>query len=249
MAKRFTDTGKWKKEFIKGLSPKMKLLWFYILDDCDHAGIWEVDLEVAGLRIGEPVTYREAFLALGQKITTISKNKWFIADFIFFQYGELSDKNRMHQSVIGVLNKYNIQINKGHVSPFQGVKDKDKEQEKEKDKEQEKEGSAELKIVPRETIDERLADALDEIYIEQQRMKWSHIDFDLELFAFVEKVRGSPEHYKNHDTGGIRQAFIYQLKSAKKKSDGKSFNKNDRTQQNQNDIALILQHASGGSNS
>lgn len=74
MAKRFTDSGKWKKQFIKGLSPKMKLLWFYILDDCDHAGIWEVDLEVASLRIGENITYNEAFVALGPWET--KNNSW-----------------------------------------------------------------------------------------------------------------------------------------------------------------------------
>ena len=35
MAKRFTDTDKWKKGFIKRLPAKYKLLWLYILDDCN----------------------------------------------------------------------------------------------------------------------------------------------------------------------------------------------------------------------
>lgn len=134
MAKRFTDTGKWKKEFIKGLPAKMKLLWFYILDDCDHAGIWEVDMEVASLRIGEPIKYDEALLALGQQIKVIGRNKWFIEDFIFFQYGELSPKNRMHQSVIAILNKYNIPL----VSPLEGAKDMDKDKDKDKVKVEER---------------------------------------------------------------------------------------------------------------
>jgi hypothetical protein len=128
MAKRFTDTGKWKKDFIKSLPAKMKLLWFYILDDCDHAGIWEVDLEVASLRIGEPITYEEAFTALGRKIRPIGKAKWFIEDFIFFQYGELKESNRMHLSVLSILKKYGIQRDKPLISPFQGVKEQYKEQ-------------------------------------------------------------------------------------------------------------------------
>lgn len=98
----------------------------------------------------------------------------------------------------------------------------------------------------RETLDERISSALDELYIDQQRMKWSHIDFDLELFGFVEKVRGSPEHYANHDTAGIRLAFQAQLRSAKRKPNGKSYNKNDRTEFNQNELAIIAAHASGG---
>ena len=52
MAKRFTDTDRWKKPFIKGLNLEQKLLWFYILDDCDHAGLWHVDIEVASIRVG-----------------------------------------------------------------------------------------------------------------------------------------------------------------------------------------------------
>lgn len=102
----------------------------------------------------------------------------------------------------------------------------------------------EPKIVSRESIDERITDALDEIYIEQQRMKWPLIDFNLELFGFIEKVRGSPDKYANHDTSGLRLAFQAQLRNAKKKQPN---GKNDRTQQNLNDIAIALNHAAGDS--
>jgi hypothetical protein len=71
-----------------------------------------------------------------------------------------------------------------------------------------------------EIIEDRLTSALDELYIDQQRQKWSHVDFDIELMAFKEKVRGSPDHYKTHDTGGLRLAFQSQLRGAKKKSNG-----------------------------
>lgn len=109
-----------------------------------------------------------------------------------------------------------------------------------------KEGSGEKTNVPRATIDERIAEALDELYIDKQRVKWTHIDFDVELFGFIEKVRGSPEFYANHDTAGLRLAFQSQLRHAKKKTNG-SKNKHDRSQQNLNDIAIIEQHLRGGS--
>jgi hypothetical protein len=131
MAKRFTDTAKWKKGFIKSLSPKMKLLWFYVLDDCDHAGIWEVDLEVAGLRIGEVFTYDEAFVALGPQIKPIGKNKWFIEDFVFFQYGKLNPNNRLHQSVITILDNHHIDWRKPLTSPLEGAKDQEQYKEQE----------------------------------------------------------------------------------------------------------------------
>lgn len=71
------------------------------------------------------------------------------------------------------------------------------------------------------TIEERLNFAFDEIYIDQQRMKWAHIDFDFEYRTFCEKVRGSPGHYKNHDTDGLRLAFQKQLRESKNKKNGR----------------------------
>jgi hypothetical protein len=260
MAKRFTDTAKWKKEFIKGLSAKHKLLWFYILDDCDHAGIWEVDFEVASLRIGEDVNYEEAFVALGEQFEVIGKNRWWIRDFISFQYGALTEKNKMYKPVMEVLKKFNINPNIPHIiphiSPIDGgkVKDKDKVQVKVEVKDQGGVGEIEtddfkyhLKDAAEKVdrIEETLL-ALDELYIDQERPKWSHIDFDFEVKTFREKVRGSPEEYENRDTSGIRLAFQYQLRNAKKKIvHGTKASKNDRTEFNQNELAIIQQHAAG----
>jgi len=137
MAKRFTDTDKWKKPFIKSLSPVQKLFWFYITDDCDHAGIWQVDFEVAQLRVGEPISEQELIQAFGENIKIFDGGtKWFLPSFIEFQYGELNEKNRVHESVLKTLGKYNLLENKPLTSPLQGAKDKDKY--KDKDKEDEK---------------------------------------------------------------------------------------------------------------
>ena len=109
MAKRFTDTDKWKKPFIRGLQGAYKLLWLYILDDCDHAGIWQVDFEVAQIRIGEKVNEDDAIKFFGDRIEVFHDGaKWFIPDFIEFQYGNLSEKNRMHLSVITLLQKNQV---------------------------------------------------------------------------------------------------------------------------------------------
>jgi len=131
MAKRFTDSEKWKKPFIKKLPMQYKLLWFYLLDDCNHAGVWQVDLEIASLRIGYKLNLKDSITALNDKIKVFDNGeKWFIKDFIEFQYGELNEKNRAHKSVISVLNKYNLlSLNKPLTSPLQGAKDKDKDKE------------------------------------------------------------------------------------------------------------------------
>lgn len=134
MPKRFTDTDKWKKPFIRGLQGAYKLLWFYIVDDCDHAGIWQVDIEVAQLRIGEKITLPLALKNFGKKIIQLdSGTKWFIPSFIEFQYPSgLNPDNKAHGGAIKLLQKYELIDNefKPLTSPLQGSKDMvmDKEQ-------------------------------------------------------------------------------------------------------------------------
>jgi len=143
MAKRFTDTEKWKKPFIRGLQGAYKLLWLYICDDCDHAGIWQVDLDVAQIRIGEKINIEEAIKSFGDKIVIFDKgNKWFIPSFIEFQYPSgLNPENRAHNSTIILLEKYNLidKNNKPLKSSLEGAMDMDKDMVMVKDKEQAKE--------------------------------------------------------------------------------------------------------------
>jgi hypothetical protein len=109
MAKRFTDTDKWKKGFIRNLPAKYKLLWLYILDDCNHAGIWDTDFEVASIRIGSKINSTEAAKVFESQIKIFDDgNKWFIPKFIDFQYGTLNENSRPHQAVIKLLDKYDV---------------------------------------------------------------------------------------------------------------------------------------------
>ena len=131
MAKRMTDTDKWKKRFVRELSPQHKLLWFYILDDCNHAGIWDVDLEVASIRVGFDLSHDNLPSSFGEKVISFDNgDKWFIPEFIDFQYGELNPNSNVHKSVIALLDKYNLE---GYLKGSQGVqstlnnKDKDKD--------------------------------------------------------------------------------------------------------------------------
>jgi hypothetical protein len=127
MSKRFTDTDKWKKDFLRGLDSSFKLLWVFICDDCDHAGIWHFDPEVAEIRIGSKIDWAKAKDQMASKIHVFDGGKkWFIPSFLEFQYGELNEKNRVHASVFRQLDKYNLRgLLKGLNTPLDGVKDKD----------------------------------------------------------------------------------------------------------------------------
>lgn len=127
MAKRMTDTDKWKKRFVRELTPQHKLLWFYILDDCNHAGIWEVDIDVASIRVGFDLSQDDLPSLFGNKVISFDDgDKWFIPDFIEYQYGELNQNSNVHKSVINLLNKYNLEgYLKGSQRVESTLKDKD----------------------------------------------------------------------------------------------------------------------------
>ncbi len=141
MAKRFTDTDKWKKRFIKDLPVEYKIFWLYLLDECNHAGIWHVEFELVQIRLGITLSEKKALglFNVGDDARVVvfdNGNKWFVPGFIEFQYGELAENNRAHKSVIESLSKYDLmkflkndkEKEKVHSSPLQGGKDKDKEQ-------------------------------------------------------------------------------------------------------------------------
>lgn len=132
MAKRFTDTAKWQKESFFNLSPKMKLVWLYICDNCDHAGFYDFNLTLLSVCVGEAVTRDEFIATFSGKVEWLSSSKIFIPAFIEFQYGDLNPDNRAHASVLARLKKEGAY--KDLTSPLQGAKDKEKDKEQDKDK-------------------------------------------------------------------------------------------------------------------
>jgi uncharacterized phage protein (TIGR02220 family) len=140
MAKRFTDTEKWKK--LRDLSSEYKLLYNYICDACDHAGIWIVDFEIAQIYTGQRYNVKKATDALKDRVHVFDDGKkWYIKGFIEFQYITLKRNNRPHLSAINLLEKYGLDKIKGLIkdfpSPLQapciGVSDGDKDKDKDQD--------------------------------------------------------------------------------------------------------------------
>ena len=139
MAKRFTDNQKWSKSWFMDLEIEDKLLWIYMTDSCDHAGVWEINWKLTSFMVGFQVAKLPD--SFEKQVYKINEKKYFIKDFIDFQYGQLSENNRAHNSVLTILNKYML-IKQGAymplTSPFQGGKDKDKDKDKDKVKDKDK---------------------------------------------------------------------------------------------------------------
>ena len=140
MSKRMTSTDKYKKPFFRGLKGEYKLFWDYLYHDCNHAGIWIVDFDIAQVYLGNDMIVNKAdalkyFNADKIRIIEINNGKeWFILPFIKYQYGELHENNRVHNSVIAILKEK--KVFKTLTRPLKGCKDKAKAKDidKEKDK-------------------------------------------------------------------------------------------------------------------
>jgi hypothetical protein len=137
MAKRLTDSEKWKDAWFMDLPSKYKLFWLYLLDNCDHAGIWRVNFKVANFHIGEELTQHDVKMVLLGRINFLSDEYWQVTKFIDFQYGGVKN-DAVGKSVQKILNSHNLPFYiapiKGHDSPYQGTKDKDKVMVIDKDK-------------------------------------------------------------------------------------------------------------------
>lgn len=100
MAKRFTETDKWRDGWFLKLSAEQKLAWQYVCDNCDHAGIIEIVEPLANMQIGGELDWPAFVAACGHRIEKLPGGKLWIRAFCEFQYGELNPENRVHKSVL-----------------------------------------------------------------------------------------------------------------------------------------------------
>ena len=142
MAKRFLDTNLFRKRWIRELDTDMKLFWIYLLTDCDHAGIWDVDVERASFQLKLNLNQDKILKTFDRKINNFKVDKWFIPKFVQYQHGELNPNNKAHLSVIKILTKYGLHEGvrtpleppyKGDRTPLEPPKDKDKDKVKTKE--------------------------------------------------------------------------------------------------------------------
>lgn len=141
MAKRFTDTEKYRKTFFRGLPGAYKLFWDFLCLECNHAGIWYVDFQIAQIYLGDdmrvdPETALRLFNQDKKRVQVLAEGrKWFIRTFIEFQYKvspeQLNPANKVHASILTALLKEGAC--KPHASPKLGAKDKEKDKDGVKD--------------------------------------------------------------------------------------------------------------------
>ena len=200
MAKRYTDTDKWKKMWFRKLKNDHKVFWMYLLDQCDHAGIWEVDFDLAsyfcnGIKESE---IRDTFIKQYQEFD--NGKRWFLKDFIEFQYRELDESNRVHKSVITLLKRHGLY--KGLISPLQEAKDKDKDKDLDKDQVKDKDKRENSKKNQLEIIESEL-DLL--------QAEFHQVDVLIEFDKFQDYLKANAKRYANYKSAfrnWLRSDFI-----------------------------------------
>ena len=132
MGKRFTDTEKWKDPWFRKLPLEAKVFWEFLRDNCDQAGFWKKDYELASFLCGAELN--DSIMGwLNKEKNRIKDHGVYleILDFISFQFGHLTKDCRPHRPVLDLLKKYGF---KGYLKGINTLEEKEKEKEMEKEK-------------------------------------------------------------------------------------------------------------------
>jgi len=177
-------------------------------------------------------------------IVKISSTKWFLVDFIFFQYNckmeSLNPKNTVHKSVIDILTKYDIfgileklekAKSKGLDSPLKGVKDKDKDQSKDMDKDKDKDKDSKKQHLDFVFLLDKEYEKIREWYGEETRDKYIE---DLDGWILQIGKKKANAKYKSHYAtilNWIRRDGIEKIKRTKEPEEKKPLKKRDQKTQ------------------
>ena len=205
MGKRFTESDLWGKEWFTDLTPAEKCAYFYIKDNCDCVGVWDVHKGLADFLIKNPIDWDNFISKCNGNIEVLPNGKWFLVDFCDFQYGVLTESCPPHRKYISVLKRHGLfeRVTKGFGKGFNTLQEKEeeKETEQEVEKEEEKEEPSTTKKT-KETKHKHgeynhvlLTDKQKDERIEQ----FGQSLFDECVKVLDEYIETSGKSYKNHN--------------------------------------------------
>lgn len=107
--KRFTDIDIWNDPWWRKLSIEGKVFWKYIVDQCDIAGFWKKDYELASFNCGFTMTDKIVEeINTGKKRIHDHNDYLEVVQFIEFQQKttKLNPNNKAHLGILNLLSKY-----------------------------------------------------------------------------------------------------------------------------------------------
>lgn len=106
-----TDSSKWNDGWFSDLPTDMKLVWLYILDTCDHAGVYKLNMKLLKFQTDTERSREEIENYLAERIY-VSGDKWFIPKFITFQY-----KNFFTSKTPAIISARELLVSHGIILP------------------------------------------------------------------------------------------------------------------------------------
>jgi hypothetical protein len=149
MAKRMTETEKWKDPWFSNLTNDERIAWLYLLDDCDNAGVWQFNIRALNFNCNTNFKEDELISIFSERFVKISSDRFFIIKFCEYQYGIdfLKKNSKPILSAIDKLKKYNLvkENDKGNYTisiplpnPYLTTKEQEQDKAKETDKAKDK---------------------------------------------------------------------------------------------------------------
>ena len=126
------DSVLWHKEWFMNLAPTEKAAFLYLTSECDIAGVWSPNYELANFILGETIDWDALAEKCHKNIVVLDDGKWWLRDFCDFQYGELKPTCKPHAAVLKLLDQHSL--TKGYPKGIDTLKDKDKDKDLDKDK-------------------------------------------------------------------------------------------------------------------
>ena len=215
MAKRFTDNQKWNRNWFMNLSKDEKLLWLYVLDNCEPNGIFDPNWKLINFML--ETDFDDIPKALEkQLVRTNHSRKIFVEDFVKFQYGDLKSTSNLHKRIHIDLLNFGIDIpieSKGSVTPRAETKSKSNSKINSNSKNKKKDVS--LKSIDKE-------------FLKDLQMKNLNVDVKEEFERFSNDLKAKGRVYKDY-----RAAFRNWVKSPYVQKTDKIRNKMFEEKQNE----------------
>ncbi len=130
MAKRLTDTEKWNDDWFISLSNDYRIIWQWLLDNCNHAGICKRSMRLLNMMCNTSISESDMVQAMDNRVIVID-NDWFIPKFLKFQYTGLQSNKPVIVSVVKELEKtgYFKHIPESFGNDYLIIKDKSKDKD------------------------------------------------------------------------------------------------------------------------
>lgn len=140
MAKRFTDTEKWRDEWWGSLDNDYRMIWLYLVDSCSIAGLWKKDFRGLNFNCNTNIS-DDDFMKVFKSRIVDRNNFYFIPKFLYFQYPKGLNSNKPAIiSVVKELRQHSLteMVNKLFGNDYLIIKDTDKDKVKDKDKDKDR---------------------------------------------------------------------------------------------------------------